>query len=89
MLNLEYFTANSLYAASQAKLQPLGPYLEALDAKGDRWIYVPLWGPPSKQVGEFKFTNGEAPDGSVMAFKVALEDERGRVTVTVIRCGII
>jgi tetratricopeptide (TPR) repeat protein len=32
---IEYFTANSLYAASQAKLQPLGPYLEALDAKGD------------------------------------------------------
>ena len=38
-----------------------GAVSSALDAKGDRWIYVPLWGPPSKQVGEFKFTNGEAP----------------------------
>ena len=32
---IEYFTANSMYAASQAKLQPLGPYLEALEANGE------------------------------------------------------
>jgi tetratricopeptide (TPR) repeat protein len=32
---IEYFTANSMYAASQAKLEPLAPYLEALDANGE------------------------------------------------------
>jgi hypothetical protein len=36
---IEYFTANSMYAASQAKLQPLGPYLEALEANG-KWKRV-------------------------------------------------
>jgi hypothetical protein len=53
-----------------------GAVSSALDAKGDRWIYVPLWGPPSRQAGEFKFTNGEAPDGSIMAFKVVVENEK-------------
>jgi hypothetical protein len=31
---IEYFTANSMYAASQAKLDPVAPYVEAQDAKG-------------------------------------------------------
>jgi len=33
---IEYFTANSMYAASQARLEPVAPYVEALDANG-RW----------------------------------------------------
>jgi tetratricopeptide (TPR) repeat protein len=32
---IEYFTANSMYAASQAKLEPAAPYVEALDANGN------------------------------------------------------
>jgi tetratricopeptide (TPR) repeat protein len=31
---IEYFTATSMYAADQAKLQPIAPYLEAQDANG-------------------------------------------------------
>jgi tetratricopeptide (TPR) repeat protein len=31
---VEYFTANSMYAASQAGLQAFAPYLEALDSQG-------------------------------------------------------
>lgn len=32
---IEYFTANSMYAASQAKLEPVAPYVEARDAEGN------------------------------------------------------
>jgi len=36
---IEYFTANSMYAAWQAGLQPIAPYVEALDEHG-RWVKV-------------------------------------------------
>jgi hypothetical protein len=36
---IEYFTANSMYAAAQAKLEPIAPYLEALGADG-KWKRV-------------------------------------------------
>jgi tetratricopeptide (TPR) repeat protein len=36
---VEYFSANSMYAASQAGVQAISPYVEALDANG-RWVRV-------------------------------------------------
>ncbi|HEX6820984.1 MAG TPA: FG-GAP-like repeat-containing protein [Candidatus Sulfotelmatobacter sp.] len=36
---IEYFTANSMYAAEQAKLAPIAPYVEALGADG-KWKRV-------------------------------------------------
>ena len=36
---IEYFTANSMYAAAQAKLEPMAPYVEALGADG-KWKRV-------------------------------------------------
>jgi tetratricopeptide (TPR) repeat protein len=36
---IEYFTATSMYAADQAKLQPVSPYVEAQDASG-KWKRV-------------------------------------------------
>jgi tetratricopeptide (TPR) repeat protein len=36
---VEYFSANSMYAADQAGLRPFAPYVEALDGKG-RWVRV-------------------------------------------------
>ncbi len=36
---IEYFTANSMYAAWQAGLNPVAPYVEALDANG-KWVRV-------------------------------------------------
>ena len=36
---IEYFTATSMYAASQAGLEPIAPYVEALDANG-KWTRV-------------------------------------------------
>jgi len=36
---IEYFTANSMYAAAQSKLEPVAPYVEALSADG-KWKRV-------------------------------------------------
>src|SRR5579872_1414575 len=36
---VEYYSANSMYAAAQAGVQSISPYVEALDAKG-QWIRV-------------------------------------------------
>jgi tetratricopeptide (TPR) repeat protein len=36
---VEYFSANSMYAASQAGVQAISPYVEALDADG-KWVRV-------------------------------------------------
>ena len=36
---IEYFSATSMYAADQAGLQPIAPYVEALDARG-KWARV-------------------------------------------------
>jgi tetratricopeptide (TPR) repeat protein len=36
---VEYYSANSMYAASQAGVESIAPYVEALDAKG-KWIRV-------------------------------------------------
>ena len=36
---IEYFTANSMYAAWQAGMNPVAPYVEALDSSG-KWIRV-------------------------------------------------
>jgi len=36
---VEYFSANSMYAADQAHLRPFAPYVEALDEKG-KWTRV-------------------------------------------------
>ena len=36
---VEYFSANSMYAADQAGIHAISPYVEALDAKG-KWIRV-------------------------------------------------
>jgi tetratricopeptide (TPR) repeat protein len=36
---IEYFSATSMYAADQAGLKPIAPYIEALDEKGN-WVRV-------------------------------------------------
>ena len=46
-----------------------------VNALGDRWLYVPMWGPPAKDGPKFKSTNGDAPHGSVMAFRVVSSDD--------------
>jgi outer membrane protein assembly factor BamB len=46
------------------------------DAKGTRWIYAPAWGPVHSKAETFPLTNGAAPNGSIMAFKV--EEKNGQ-----------
>jgi outer membrane protein assembly factor BamB len=45
---------------------------------GERWWYVPMWGPPivGKDVPRFKRWHGLADNGSIMAFRVAIEQDK-------------
>ena len=45
-------------------------------ADGKRFLYVPIWGPPSKNAPQFKFSGGSAPHGSIMAFQVVAEGDK-------------
>jgi outer membrane protein assembly factor BamB len=47
-----------------------GAAATAVNARNERWVYLPMWGPPSKRVA-FGRTNGDATHGSIMAFQVA------------------
>jgi outer membrane protein assembly factor BamB len=49
------------------------------DPQGRRWILMPMWGPPSKDAPSFKYTYGDAPQGSIMAFEVVLDN--GKLSV--------
>jgi hypothetical protein len=40
-----------------------------------RFLYVPMWGPPSKKLPQFTSTSGAAPHGSIMAFQVVSEGD--------------
>ncbi|HWW88092.1 MAG TPA: PQQ-binding-like beta-propeller repeat protein [Vicinamibacterales bacterium] len=48
-----------------------GSMATSVDAQGQRLLYLPMWGPPSKNAPPFKFRYGDAPRGSVMAFQVS------------------
>ena len=48
-------------------------------ADGDRYLYLPMWGPPAKDLAAFKFGNGPTPNGSIMAFK--LTDDAGKLSL--------
>ncbi|HEY6292550.1 MAG TPA: PQQ-binding-like beta-propeller repeat protein [Terriglobia bacterium] len=43
------------------------------DLQDETWVYVPIWGPVSKDAPSFPQTNEPAPHGCVMAFKVGLD----------------
>ena len=40
------------------------------DEDGNTWLYVPIWGPVSKEAPHFPVTHGPNPHGSIMAFKL-------------------
>ena len=50
------------------------------DPQGQRFLYVPMWGPPSKNGPRFKYSYGDAPNGSVMAFQVSVEGDKPSLT---------
>ncbi len=45
----------------------------ARDLEGQTWLFVPMGGPPSKDLPRFPITNGDNSRGSVMAFKVVAD----------------
>jgi hypothetical protein len=57
-----------------------GSIATAEDREGRRFLYVPMWGPPSKSAPAFPFSYGDAPRGSIMTLQVS--SEGGRVSVT-------
>lgn len=50
------------------------------DSKGTRWLCAPAWGPPHSKAPQFPQTWGDAPNGSIMAFKVG--EKEGRIVLT-------
>ena len=51
-----------------------GTLATQVSANGDRWLYTPMWGAPGKEAPKFPMTNGDAPNGSIMAFTVIEEN---------------
>ena len=47
-----------------------GSFASWEDSKGTRWVYAPALGPMAPKAPAFPLTNGSAPNGSIMAFKV-------------------
>ncbi|MBZ5606755.1 MAG: PQQ-binding-like beta-propeller repeat protein [Acidobacteriia bacterium] len=57
-----------------------GSFATWQDESGERWLYAPALGAPSEKAPAFAHTNGAAPNGSIMAFKV--EEKDGQPTLT-------
>jgi outer membrane protein assembly factor BamB len=43
------------------------------DPAGETWLYVPIWGPASKESPAFPVTHGDHAHGCIMAFKVVID----------------
>jgi len=48
------------------------------DSNGTRWLLAPIWGPLTQNV-KYPMTNGDAPHGSIVAFKV--EEKNGKTVL--------
>jgi outer membrane protein assembly factor BamB len=44
--------------------------------QGERFLYVPMWGPPSKDGPQFKYRYENAPHGSIMGFRILPEGDK-------------
>jgi hypothetical protein len=52
-----------------------------MDGEGNRWLYVPIWGPVSKAAPEFPVSYGPTPHGSLMAFQVLIDPATKKPTL--------
>jgi outer membrane protein assembly factor BamB len=43
------------------------------NSEGRRFLYMPMWGPPSKNAPAFHNSNGPIPNGSIMAFELTMD----------------
>jgi len=48
------------------------------DSQGKRWLFMPIQGPPSKAAPKFRYSYGDADQGSIMAFEVRLDSDNGK-----------
>ena len=48
--------------------------------QGDRFLYVPMWGPASKNAPAFPHSYEVAPHGSIMAFRISGEADKPSLT---------
>jgi outer membrane protein assembly factor BamB len=46
------------------------------DPQDGRYLYVPMWGPPSKDAPQFPNSYGDATNGSIMAFRVTADGDK-------------
>jgi len=46
------------------------------NSQGERFLYVPMWGPPSKDGPQYKYRHDDAPHGSVMGFRISAEGDK-------------
>jgi outer membrane protein assembly factor BamB len=46
------------------------------DGAGQRWLAVPMWGPPSKDAPKFQNSYGDIQEGTVMVFRLAVENDK-------------
>jgi outer membrane protein assembly factor BamB len=60
---------------SYASMGVWGAPATFVNARNERWVYLPMWGPPSK-TAKFGKVHGEAPDGNIQAFQVVLEGDK-------------
>ena len=60
---------------SYASMGVWGAPATFVNARNERWVYIPMWGPPSKNA-KFERSHGDARDGSIMAFQVVLEGDK-------------
>ena len=60
---------------SYASMGVWGAPATFVNARDERWVYFPMWGPPSKNA-KFERSHGDAPDGSIMAFLVTLDGDK-------------
>ncbi|MDA0205469.1 MAG: PQQ-binding-like beta-propeller repeat protein [Acidobacteria bacterium] len=70
----ELKVANDAYL--YASMGVWGAMSTAVDASGDRWLYVPIWGPVSNNVSNLTYAHGLAPDGAIIALKLVMEEEK-------------
>lgn len=48
------------------------------DRQGKRWLFLPMEGPPSKTAPKFRYSYGNADQGSIMAFEVRMDAASGK-----------
>jgi outer membrane protein assembly factor BamB len=50
------------------------------DEQQERWLFMPMWGPPAKNLAHrFQNSYGAAEQGSIMAFRLTVENDKPAV----------